>query len=126
MCQARNNPYEQQTNSFFLKFGQGIFFAETKKSIQDVIGDVYYPGCPNTTCVNFLTNKNSKFYDCKKSKACSHVLKIPKNDQKPTIILFSGDGTHCFGRKTGHNYEKEQPSLFEEIYPPITIEHTRT
>ena len=58
-----------------------------------LIGDVYCPTCPN--CVYISTNKTTSFYDCKKCKACCHVLNIPFNDQKPTIMLFGGDGTHC-------------------------------
>ena len=33
-------------------------------------------------------------------------------DQKPTIMLFGRDGTHCFARKTSCDYEKEKPSPF--------------
>ena len=33
-------------------------------------------------------------------------------DQKPTNMLFGGDGSHCFARKTGQDYEKEKPSPF--------------
>ena len=54
----------------------------------------------------------SSFYDCKKRKAFCHVLIIPFRDQKPTIMLFGGDGTHCFARKTSRDYEKEKPSPF--------------
>ena len=57
------------------------------------IGDVYCPTCPK--CVFISTNKTTSFYDCKKCKACCHVLNIPFRDQKPTIMLFGGDGTHC-------------------------------
>ena len=39
-------------------------------------------------------------------------MNIPFKDQKPTIMLFGGDGTHCFARKTGRDYEKEEPSPF--------------
>ena len=52
------------------------------------------------------------FYDCKKCKACCHVLNIPFKDQKPTIMLFGGDVTHCFARKMSRDYEEENPSLF--------------
>ena len=52
------------------------------------------------------------FYDCKKCKACCNVLNIPFEDQKPTIMLFGGDGTHCFARKTNCDYEKEKPYPF--------------
>ena len=53
-----------------------------------------------------------RFYDCKKCKACCHVLNVPFKDQKPTIMLFGGDGTQCFARKTSRDYEKEKPSPF--------------
>ena len=46
----RNIPFEDQTNSFFLSPGQGVYiFEETPNSIQDVIGDVY---CPGKYCFN--------------------------------------------------------------------------
>ena len=32
-------------------------------------------------------------------------------DQKPTIMLFGGDGTHCFARKTSRDYERPSPFL---------------
>ena len=45
VCQVRNIPFEAQTNSFFLSFGQWVYiFEQSPKSIQDVIGDVYCPG----------------------------------------------------------------------------------
>ena len=76
------------------------------------IGDVYCPTCRNEKCVYISTNKTISFYDCKKCKACCHFLNIPFKDQKPTIMLFGGEGTHFFARKTSSDYEKEQPSLF--------------
>ena len=51
VCQVRNVPSEDQTNSFFLSLGQGVYiFEESPKSVQDVIGDVFCPGkyCSNT------------------------------------------------------------------------------
>ena len=33
-------------------------------------------------------------------------------DQKPTLMLFGGDGSHCFARKTSRDYEKEKQSPF--------------
>ena len=75
------------------------------------IGDVYCPSCRNEKCVYLSTNKTTSFYDCKKCKACCYVLNIPFKDQKPTIMLFGGDGTHCFARKTSRDYEKPSPYL---------------
>ena len=44
MCHVRNIPFEDQTNSFLLSLGQGVYiFEETPKSIQNVMGDVYCP-----------------------------------------------------------------------------------
>ena len=48
--QVRHIPFEDQTTSFFLSLGQGVYiFEETPKSVQDVIGDVY---CPGKYCFN--------------------------------------------------------------------------
>ena len=80
--------------------------------VREIVGDVYCPTCRNEKCVYLSTNKTTSFYDCKKCKACCHVLNIPFKDQKPTIMLFGGDGTHCFARKTSRDYEKGKPSPF--------------
>ena len=80
--------------------------------VQEAIRDVFCPTCRNEKCVYISTNKTTSFYDCKKCKACCHVLNNPFKDQKPIILLFGGDGTHCFARKTNRDYEKEKPSPF--------------
>ena len=80
--------------------------------VQETIGDVYCPTCRNEKCVYISTNKTTSFYDFKKCKAGCHVLNLPFKDQKPTIMLFGGDGTHCFARKTSRDYRKEKPSPF--------------
>ena len=74
--------------------------------VQETIGDVYYPTCRNEKCVYISTNKTSCFYEGIIRNACSHVLNIPFEDQKPTISLFGGDGTHCFPRKTSRDYKQ--------------------
>ena len=53
----------------------------------------------------------SSFYDCKIAKPAAS-LNIPIRDQKPTIMLFGGDGTHLLARKTRRDYQKEKPSPF--------------
>ena len=76
------------------------------------IGDVYCPTCRNEMCVYISTNKTTSFSDCKKCKACCHVLNIPFKDQKPTIMLFGGDGTHCL-----HELRlRETITIFEEVF----------
>ena len=50
VCQVRNIAFEEETNSFFLSLGQGVYiFEENQKSVQYVIGDVY---CPGEYCLN--------------------------------------------------------------------------
>ena len=78
--------------------------------VQETIGDVYCPTCRNEKSVYLSTNKTTSFYDCKKCKACCNALNITFMDQKPTTMLFGGDGTHCFAKKTSRDYEKEKPS----------------
>ena len=80
--------------------------------VQETIGYVYCPTYRNETCVYISTNKTTSFHDCKKCKACCNVLNIHFKDQKPTISLFDGDGTHCFARKMSRDYKKEKPSPF--------------
>ena len=79
------------------------------------IGDVYCPTCRIEKCVYISTNELPSFYDCKKYKDCCHVLNIPFKDQKPTILLFVGDGTHCFANKTSRDYEKPFPFLKKSL-----------
>ena len=80
--------------------------------VREIVGDVYCPTCRNEKCVYLSTNKTTSFYDCKKCKACCNVLNIRFKDRKLTIMLFGGDGTHCFARKTSRDYEKGKPSPF--------------
>ena len=80
--------------------------------VQETIGYVYGPTSRIEKCVYISTNKKSSFYDCKKCKACCHVLNFHFVDQKRTVILFGGGGTPCFARKTSRDYEKEKPSPF--------------
>ena len=76
--------------------------------VRETIGDVYCPTCRSEKCVYISTKKITSCYDCKKCKACCHVLNHPFKDQKPAIILFSGDGTQFFPRKTSCDYEKRK------------------
>ena len=104
------------------KYGKKEMCVNNK--IRETIGDVYCPTCRNEKCVYSSTKKMNSFYDCKKCKACCHVLNIPFKDQKPTIMLFGGDGTHCFARKSSRDYEKPSPFLKKRLRQsqPITSE----
>ena len=91
------------------KYGKKDVCVDNK--VREKIGDVFCPTCRIEKCVYISAKKTTSFYDCKKCKACCHVLNIPFKDQKPTIMLFGGDGTHCFARKTSRDYEKPSPFL---------------
>ena len=83
VCQVRNISFEDQTNSFLLSLGQGVYvFEETPKSFQGVIGDVY---CPGKYCTNrdkcesldgYVTSPRS-IYACRKCGAWLFVHKVP-------------------------------------------------
>ena len=49
-------------------------------------------------------------YEGQQSRACCYVLNVPFKHQKPTIMLFGGDGTHCFPRKMSRDCKKEESS----------------
>ena len=106
------------------KFTKKEFCVDNK--VRDAIGDVYCPTCRNEKCAYISTNRMTSFYDCKKCRACCNVLKIPFKVQKPSIMLFGGDGTHCFARKTSRDYEKRNHLHFEGVSTPITTKHIRT
>ena len=83
VCQVLNIPFEDQTNTFFLSIGQGVYtFEETQKSIQDIIGNVYCPGkyCSNRekceSLDSYVTTPRS-IYDCRNCAAWLFVHKVP-------------------------------------------------
>ena len=83
VCQVRNIPFEEQTNSFFLSLGQGVYILEERaKSIQEVTGDVF---CPGKYCFNrekcesiggYVTTPRF-IYGCGKCGAWLFVHKVP-------------------------------------------------
>ena len=81
--QVRNILFEDQTNSFFLSLGQGVYiFEESPKLVHDVFGDVLCPGkyCSNKEeCeifVGYVTTPRS-MYSCGKCGAWLFVHKVP-------------------------------------------------
>ena len=93
---------------------QSIKYRKKELCVDNIktIGDVHCPTCGKEKCVYVSTNKTTSFYDCKKCKACCHFLNIPFKDQKPPIMLFGCDDTHCFAKKSSRDYEKEKPAPF--------------
>ena len=83
VCQVRNIPFEDRTNSFFLSLGARVYiFEENPKSIEDAIGDVYCPGeyCLNRekckSIVGYVTTPRSVF-GCGNCGAWLFVHKVP-------------------------------------------------
>ena len=79
--------------------------------VRETIGDLYCPTCRNEKRVYISTNETTSFNEFKKCNTRCHVLNIPFREQKLTIILFGGDGTHCFARKASRDYERPSPFL---------------
>ena len=75
------------------------------------IGDAYCPTCRIEKCGYISIKKTTSFYDCKKCRACCHVLNVPFKDQKPTIMLFGDDVTHCYATKLFATTKKTSPFL---------------
>ena len=82
LCQVRNIPFEDQTKSLFLSFGQGVYiFEESPKSVRDVIGYFYCPGkyCSNREKCESLGGfvLTPRFiYGCRKCGAWFFVHKV--------------------------------------------------
>ena len=107
LCQLRSIPFEEQTNSFFLSLGQGVYvFEERPKSIQDVIGDVY---CPGKYCLNrekcesiggYVTTPKS-IYGCGKCGAWLFVHKVPFTLQEHVKTTKTDKTRFFFAKKDG-------------------------
>ena len=83
VCRVQNNPFEDQTNSFFLLLGQGVYIFEgNSKSVEDVIGDVCCPGkyCSkreNCESLGGYVTTPKSIYACGKCGAWFFVQKLP-------------------------------------------------
>ena len=107
LCQVRNIPFEEQTNSFLMSPGQGVYiFEERPKSIQEVIGDVF---CPGDFCLNrekcesiggYVTTPRSN-YGCGKCGASLFVHKVPFTLQELVKTTKTDKTRFFFARKDG-------------------------
>ena len=83
LCQVRIIPFQDQTNSFLLSFGEGVhIFEENPKSIQDVIGDFHCPGkyCSNREKRESLGGNVTtprSIYGCGKCGAWLFLQEVP-------------------------------------------------
>ena len=117
VCQVRKNPLEDQTNSFFLSPGQGVYiFEENIKSIQDVIKDVY---CPCEYCLNrekcksiggYVTTPRS-IYGCDNCGAWLFVHKFPFTLQEHVKTLKTDETRFFFAKKRRICYTTKYCSL---------------
>ena len=97
--------FEDQTNSFFLSLGAGVYiFEENPKSIQDVTGDVY---CPGEYCLNrekcksiggYVTTPRS-IYGCGDCGAWLFVHKVPFKLQKHVKTTKTDKTRFFFAKK---------------------------
>ena len=107
VCQVRKIPFEDQTISFFLSLGQGVYiFEERPRSIQEVIGGVY---CPGEFCLNrekcesvggYVKTPRS-IYGCGKCGAWLFVHKVPFTLQEHVKTTKTDKIRFFFAKKDG-------------------------
>ena len=122
VCQVRKIPFEDQTNSFFLSLGQGVYiFEESPKSVQDVIGDVYCTGkyCSNREkCESFggyVTTPRS-IHGCGNCGAWLFAHKVPFMLQEHVKTTKTDKTRFFFARK--NELGTQQTTI---TYCPISI-----
>ena len=82
------------------------------QSIVKFIGDVTCPDkkCRGEKCVYLTSFKenNKSTYQCKQCKACSYVINILFEYQKPCVTIIGW--TYCFRKRTKLDYQKQKLS----------------
>ena len=105
VCQVRNFSFEDQTKSFFLSPGQGIYiFEESPKSVQDNFGYVYCPGmyCSNREKCEFFGGYATiprSIYACGKCGVFLFVHKVPFMLQEHVKTTKTDKTRFFFARK---------------------------
>ena len=120
----RNIPFEDQTKSFVLSLGQGVYiFEESPNSIQDVIGDVYCPGkyCSNRekceSLGGFVTTLRS-IYGCGKCGVWLFVHKLPFELQEHVKTTKTDETRFFFANKRCTCYPTNNCSLMSHFNQP--------
>ena len=110
---GRKIPFEDQTNYFFLSFGQGVYiFEESPKSIQKVIRDVFCPGryCfkrENCESLDGYVTTTTSIYGCGKCGAWLFVLKVPYMLQEHVKTIKTDKTRFFFKKKTNLKPNKQ-------------------
>ena len=124
VCQVRKILFENQTKSFFLSFGQGVyFFEESAKSIQDIIGDVYCPGkyCSNREKYESLGSYVAgpwSIYVCWKCAAWLFVHKVPFMLQVHVKTTKTDKSRFFFAKKRWIWHPTNNCCLMSHFYQP--------
>ena len=97
--------FEEQTNSFSLSLGQGVYiFEESPKTVPDVIGYVYCPGkfCPNKGKCEPIGGYNTtprSICGCGKCGAWLFINKIPPMLQEKVKTTKTDKKRFFFARR---------------------------
>ena len=94
-------------------------------NVRETIGDVYCPTFRNQKCVYISTNKTTSFYDCRKCKACCHVLNILFRDQNRQLCCLAAT-VHIVLQIRLVATSSKAISIFEKVSPPIIFERIGT
>ena len=118
--------FEDQTNSFFLSFGQRVYiFEESPKSIQDVMADVCCPGkyCSNRekwdSLGGYATTPRS-IYGCGNGGAWLFVHKVPFMLQEHVMTTQKDKTRYLFGKKGWTWYPTNNCNLVFHFNQPNT------
>ena len=134
VCQVRNIPFEDQTNSFFLSLGQGVYIFEVNpKSVQDFNGDVYCPGkyCFNREiCEGGYVKTPRSIYACGKCGDWLFVHKVHFMLQEPVkttktekarfFSLLEKDEFDTQQTTTNYSFHFNQPFIERKKYVGTT------
>ena len=148
LCQVRTIPFEDQTNPFFSSLAQAVYiFEESRKSVQNVIGDVYRPGKYGSNrekCESlggYVTTPRS-IYACGKCGAWLFVHKVlfmlqeHVKTTKADKICFLFAGKKCTWYQTNNYYlmsHFNQPNIerkncvwttkYEKLWEMCVVQH---
>ena len=102
----------------------GFFFWRNAKITRDLNWSCVMPEIEDESLFISQTTRNLKTVTT--TAKINHEPNLPFREQKPTTILFRGDDTFWFTRKTSRDYGAEEPfALATKVSPPITINPIR-